>query len=63
MCFHYIGEMTIDELRAKYSAAYDDDFEMPDDSGDESTDINDSDDDETEDEEESEGRAQFVVGL
>ena len=52
--------MDIEQLRAKYAGAYDPDFEMPVDSGEESTDINDSDDDsddeEEEDEEESEGK-------
>ena len=46
--------MDIEALRAKYAAAYESDFEMPRDSGDESTDINDSDDDEDDEEEETE---------
>lgn len=49
-----LGEMDIEELRAKYAAAYDSDFEMPRDSGDESTDIGESDEDDDEEAEEEE---------
>ena len=56
--------MSIEELRAKYAAAYDSDFEMPRDSGDESTDIADSDDDQDVDEdEEATTEGQFTCRL
>ena len=42
--------MDIEELRAKYAAAYDDDFDIPIDSDEESTDINETDDEESESE-------------
>ncbi|WAR02083.1 DOM-like protein [Mya arenaria] len=48
------GDLDIEALRAKYSAAYDDDFEMPRDSDEESTDINASEDESEEEEEETE---------
>lgn len=54
--------MDIEALRAKYAAAYDPEFEMPQDSGEESTDINDSDDDDDEDEEEDEEEEESEEG-
>lgn len=49
------GELDIEVLRAKYAGAYDSDFEIPDDSEEESTDINASEDEE---EVESEGKSE-----
>lgn len=54
LIYDLTGDMDIEQLRAKYAAAFDDDFDMPRDSDEESTDINAS-EDESEEEEEFEG--------
>jgi len=54
--------MDIEQLRAKYAAAFDDDFDMPRDSDEESTDINAS-EDESEEEEEFEGTLNRTIRL
>ena len=47
----FTGDLDIEALRAKYAAAYDSDFEMPEDSEEETTEYEDS----SEEDEESEG--------